>query len=148
VRWQQWAFRVGFNYREGLVIHDARFAGRPVLDRASLVEMTVPYADPRAPFESKNAGDVSDYGLGFCATSLQLCADCSGDITYFDSTLSDSAGEPYVLERAVCMHEEDDGVAWKHVEYRTGHAETRRARTLVLQSSYTIVNYGAREPRL
>ena len=35
------------------------------------------------------------------------------------------------------------GVLWKHVEYRNGHAETRRARTLVLQSSYTIVNYGA-----
>jgi hypothetical protein len=35
------------------------------------------------------------------------------------------------------------GVLWKHVEYRDGHAETRRARVLVLQSSYTIVNYGA-----
>lgn len=92
---------------------------------------------------TKNAGDVSDYGLGFCAQSLQLCADCAGDITYFDATMCDSAGEPWVLEKAVCMHEEDAGVLWKHVEARNGHAETRRARVLVLQSSYTIGNYGA-----
>ena len=78
VTWQQWRFRVSFNYREGLVLHDVHFQGRSVLARAALVEMTVPYGEPRHPYESKNAGDVSDYGLGFCAQSLQLCADCAG----------------------------------------------------------------------
>lgn len=86
---------------------------------------------------------MGDYGLGYCATSLELCADCNGDITYFDAVLADSKGEPYNVHKAVCMHEEDGGVLWKHVEYRNGMAETRRARNLVLQSSYTVVNYGA-----
>lgn len=56
VKWQGWSFRVGFNYREALVLYDVRYAGRSILDRASLVEMTVPYAEPRPPFQSKNAG--------------------------------------------------------------------------------------------
>jgi Cu2+-containing amine oxidase len=32
----------------------------------------VPYAEPRAPYHRKCAFDVSDYGLGFCANSLEL----------------------------------------------------------------------------
>ncbi len=39
------------------------------------------------------------------------------------------------------MHEEDAGTAWKHVEYRTGHSETRRMRRLVLSFFPTIANY-------
>jgi primary-amine oxidase len=51
VQWQKWQFRVGFNYREGLVLHQLAYKDgeelRPVLHRASLVEMAVPYGDPR-----------------------------------------------------------------------------------------------------
>lgn len=51
VKWQKWQFRVGFNYREGLVLHQVGYHDggrlRPVLYRASLVEMAVPYGDPR-----------------------------------------------------------------------------------------------------
>lgn len=43
VHWQKWRFRVGFNYREGLTIHDVRYDGRPVFYRLSVSEMTVPY---------------------------------------------------------------------------------------------------------
>jgi len=46
VHWQNWTFRLGFNYREGLVLHDVKFDGRNVLKRGSLVEMAVPYGDP------------------------------------------------------------------------------------------------------
>jgi len=42
VEWQKWSFRVGFNYREGLVLHDVTFDGRSVAKRLSLVEMAVP----------------------------------------------------------------------------------------------------------
>lgn len=78
VEWQKWSFRVGFNYREGLVLHDVKYDGRPVLNRASLVEMAVPYADPHPPFQRKCAFDVGDYGLGYCANSLELGCDCLG----------------------------------------------------------------------
>ena len=67
VEWQKWKFRVGFNYREGLVLHDVSYDGRPVMHRGSLVEMAVPYADPHPPYQRKCAFDVGDYGLGYCA---------------------------------------------------------------------------------
>ena len=48
VKWQNWAFRIGFNPREGLVLHTVGYNGRPILYRASIAEMIVPYADPRS----------------------------------------------------------------------------------------------------
>lgn len=62
VKWQGWEVRIGFNYREGLVLHDATFGGKMVMRRGSLVEMAVPYADPHPPFHRKCAFDVGDYG--------------------------------------------------------------------------------------
>lgn len=61
-----------------------------------------------------------DYGLGYCANSLALGCDCLGHIHYFDAALTNSSGEPVLLKNAVCMHEEDVGLLWKHVEYRCG----------------------------
>lgn len=141
VTWQKWSFRVGFNYREGLVLHDVRYAGRPILHRASLVEMAVPYGDPYPPHHRKCAFDVGDYGLGYCANSLELGCDCLGHIHYFDAVLPDSSGTPYAKKKAICMHEEDQGILWKHVEYRNGHSESRRSRELVISSIATVVNY-------
>ena len=43
VSWQKWRFRLGFNYREGVTVHDVRYDGRPVFYRLSVSEMTVPY---------------------------------------------------------------------------------------------------------
>jgi primary-amine oxidase len=45
VEWQKWRFRVGFNGREGAVIHDIHYGGRSVLYRLAMSEMvrnTVP----------------------------------------------------------------------------------------------------------
>eukprot|EP00737_Agarophyton_chilense_P003901 gb/GEZJ01004711.1/.p1 GENE.gb/GEZJ01004711.1/~~gb/GEZJ01004711.1/.p1 ORF type:complete len:364 (-),score=39.21 gb/GEZJ01004711.1/:104-1195(-) len=103
--------------------------------------MAVPYADAHPPFERKCAFDVGDYGLGYCANSLDLGCDCLGAIHYFDMILSDSRGEPYVIKKAICIHEEDAGLLYKHVEYRTGHSESRRARRLVISFIATVVNY-------
>lgn len=43
VRWQKWEFRLTFNYREGLVLHEVSYAGRPLFYRVALSDMTVPY---------------------------------------------------------------------------------------------------------
>ena len=51
------------------------------------------------------------------------------------------AGEVMEIPKAVCLHEEDAGVLWKHMDYRTGHAEVRRSRRLVLSFISTVVNY-------
>lgn len=39
------------------------------------------------------------------------------------------------------MHEEDVGIAWKHLDFRTGHAEVRRLRRLVISSIVNVDNY-------
>lgn len=145
VEWLGWSFRVGFSWREGLILHNLGFTERgrfrPVAYRAALAEIIVPYAEPRAPYHTKCAYDIVDYGLGFCANSLKLGCDCLGHIKYFDVTLNDSRGRPVVIEKAICLHEEDYGIAWKHMEYRDGHAEVRRSRRLVISFIATIANY-------
>lgn len=148
VDWQQWDFRVGFNGREGLVLYDVNYTDpqdggrrRPIVHRASIVEMSVPYADPLPPYNRKCAFDAGDYGLGFAANSLQLGCDCLGVVHYWDATVNDAQGKPVVIPSAVCLHEEDAGLLWKHVDYRTGYAEVRRARRLVISFIMTAVNY-------
>ncbi|KAK9825988.1 hypothetical protein WJX74_003459 [Apatococcus lobatus] len=145
VSWQKWNMRVGFNWREGLVLHSIGYEDqgriRPIIHRASLAEIIVPYGDPRHPFERKCAFDIVDYGLGFSANSLELGCDCLGHIHYFDGMVNNKHGEPMVIRKAVCMHEEDAGTLWKHTEYRTGHSEVRRSRRLVLSFIATIANY-------
>ena len=145
VRWQKWRFRVGFNAREGLVLHMVGYEDegrlRPVLHRAALSEMVVPYGHPGGGHFRKNAFDVGEYGIGVLANSLTLGCDCLGAIRYFDAWLADSKGDPYCIESAVCLHEEDFGILWKHTDLFTGEVDVRRARRLVLSSISTVGNY-------
>ena len=50
LRWQKWSMRIGFNYREGLVLHTVGYDDggktRPVAHRMSFSEMVVPYGIP------------------------------------------------------------------------------------------------------
>ena len=39
VEWQKWRFRLGFNPREGVVLHDIMYDGRPVFYRLAMSEM-------------------------------------------------------------------------------------------------------------
>ncbi len=144
--WQNWQFVVGFNAREGLTIHDVRYNDhgrlRPILYRASLTEMVVPYGDPRPTQARKNAFDVGEYGMGMCANSLQLGCDCLGFIAYLDAHLCDSRGNALTIPNAICIHEEDYGILWKHTDRRLPHApEVRRSRRLVVSSVSTVENY-------
>jgi primary-amine oxidase len=145
VLWQKWRFRVGFNAREGLVLHAIGYEDggrlRPVLHRAALSEMVVPYGHPGGGHYRKNAFDVGEYGIGVLANSLTLGCDCLGAIRYFDAWLADSKGEPYCIENAVCLHEEDFGILWKHTDLFTGEVDVRRGRRLVVSSISTVGNY-------
>lgn len=119
LNWQKWSFRVCFNYREGLFLRDIRYENRPVFYRVSLSEMTVPYADPRSPYHRKQAFDLGDVGAGLVANNLSLGCDCLGAITYLDGLITDPAGEPLVKKNSICIHEQDNGIGWKHSNYRT-----------------------------
>jgi primary-amine oxidase len=144
LRWQNWELRLGFNYREGLVLHTVGVwdAGRlrPVAHRMSFAEMIVPYRDATPDHYRRTAFDIGEWGLGFMTTSLELGCDCLGEIRYLDAVLHDSRGEPRTIRNAICIHEEDDGILWKHVDERTG-ATVRRARRLVISFHVTVANY-------
>jgi primary-amine oxidase len=142
--WQNWRLRLGFNHREGLVLHQVGFADagrlRPVAHRLSFAEMFVPYRDPSPDHYRRTAFDIGEWGLGFMTTSLELGCDCLGEITYLDAVVHDSRGEPRTIPHAICIHEEDNGVLWKHVDERAG-ATVRRARRLVVSFHVTVANY-------
>jgi primary-amine oxidase len=144
LRWQNWELRLGFNQREGLVLHTAGFrdAGRlrPIAHRMSFAEMIVPYRDATVDHYRRTAFDIGEWGLGFMTTSLELGCDCLGEIRYLDAVVHDSRGVPLTIRNAICIHEEDDGILWKHVDERSG-AEVRRARRLVVSFHATVANY-------
>ena len=141
VRWYRWTLRTTIDPQEGLVLHDVRFDGRPVLHRASCAEMIVPYGEAH-PFHSwRTYFDAGEYGLGACTNSLELGCDCVGEIRYLDAHLVDRAGRPRVVRNAICLHEEDAGLLWKHSDELAGRVEVRRARRFVLNSMVTVGNY-------
>lgn len=145
VEWLDWSFRVGWTPREGLVFHDVRFDDgeeeRKILHRASASEMAVPYGDSDPNHSWKEAFDIGEFHVGRMSNTLTEGCDCLGVMHYFDAVMNDTDGEANVLENAICMHEEDDGLLWKHTEWRQGHTEVRRRRRLVVSFIATVYNY-------
>ncbi len=148
VTWQKWRFRVGFTPREGLVLHLIQYFDqgnwRPILYRAALSEMYVPYGDPTPTHNFKNVFDTGEVGVGVLANSLELGCDCLGEIHYFDAFVNDPQGQPAAIKNAICMHEEDYSLLWKHLEYNedgSTRSEVRRSRRLVISSISTVGNY-------
>lgn len=52
-------------------------------------------------------------------------------------------GSAMIVKNVICIHEEDDGVLWKHTDYRPGgRSQTVRRRRLVVSMVCTLANYG------
>ena len=141
IDWHDWSVLIGFNGREGLTLHDICYAGRPVCYRASIAEMAVPYGSPQTAHARKNVFDIGEYGIGKLANSLKLGCDCLGAIHYLDCWLADIDGNPMRIENGICIHEEDHGILWKHLDFRLDTTDVRRARRLVISSISTVGNY-------
>src|SRR5580692_11412732 len=145
VRWQKWTMRVGMDPLEGLVLWRVGYEDsgrvRPVLYRAAVSEMVVPYGHPSPMHAWKSAFDAGEWGLGRMANSLTLGCDCLGEIYYFDDVWADERGRVHTRENAICMHEEDYGILWKHEDMVSGRTEVRRSRRLVVSSIATVGNY-------
>ena len=54
---------------------------------------------------------------------------------------TDDTGEPRVIRNAICIHEEDSGILWKHTDIFNGSAQSRRQRRLVVSFFTTVGNY-------
>jgi len=162
LRWQDWSMRIGFDAREGLTLHQIalhdhdtgqdtgqdtgheadRDGGRerPVIYRASIPEMVVPYGDPRFRYWQAYF-DTGEYLVGKWVNSLELGCDCLGEIAYLDATVTDDTGQPRTVPNAICIHEEDFGILWKHTDIFNGSAQSRRQRRLVVSYFTTVGNY-------
>jgi primary-amine oxidase len=145
VRWQRWTLRVSLDPLEGVVLHAVGYEDggrvRPVLHRAAVSEMVVPYGDPGPAHGWKNAFDAGEWGLGRMAGSLTRGCDCLGEIRYLDAVTADERGEPLTVPNVICLHEEDHGILWKHRDLHSGRSEVRRSRRLVISSIATVGNY-------
>eukprot|EP00966_Prymnesium_polylepis_P108367 2508504-Prymnesium_polylepis.1 len=144
LRWQRWEAVINFTSREGAVLQSVRFDGRPVAWRLSFAEMVVPYGDPQPPHYLKAAFDAGEDGLGRNVHSLDdTSCDCppGARASFLDACVANADGTADVVRRAICVHEEDGGLLWKHLDWRTADAISRRGRKLVVMFLCTIANY-------
>ena len=148
LKWLNWRTSIGFNYREGIVLHNVRWADadqggreRPIFWRLSLAEMVVPYGNPDHPHQRKHAFDLGEYGGGYMTNDLGLGCDCKGAIAYLPFNHVNKAGEAKTIKQAVCIHEEDSGILFKHTDFRDNSCTVTRARKLVVSHVFTAANY-------
>lgn len=145
--WQGWRMRVCFHPLDGLVVRDLTYDDpatgrrRRIAWRMSCSEMVVPYGDPSPMHQWRHVFDAGEVGLGKNATSLTLGCDCLGHIDYLDEHMIAEDGSVTTIGNAVCIHEEDNGVLWRHFDSRTGTTEVRRRRRLVVSSWTNLGNY-------
>lgn len=143
--WEKWQVRLGFDPVEGLVLHQIGFSEdgtvRPIVYRASVAEMVVPYGDPSPVRFWQNYFDAGEYSMGKNANSLELGCDCLGEIHYSDAVVADDQGHARTIKNAICIHEEDAGILWKHTDEFTGAVDVRRNRRLVISFFITVGNY-------
>ncbi|KAF1915680.1 copper amine oxidase [Ampelomyces quisqualis] len=147
ITWANWKFHIGFNYREGVVLSNITFndkdkgTERDTFWRLSLAEMVVPYGNPEHPHQRKHAFDLGEYGGGYMTNSLSLGCDCKGAIHYMDAAFVNRAGAATTIKNAICIHEEDAGILFKHTDFRDDSVTVTRARKLLISHVFTAANY-------
>lgn len=136
VRWRKWRFRYGFHPREGLVLYTVGYEDqgrvRSILYRGSLSEVVTAYAEPGGAWYFRNRFDEGEYGLGRLAVPLEPDVDAPENARFFDVYRNGESGLPLTVKHAVAIYERDGGLLWKSHDARTGVAESRRGRDLVL----------------
>lgn len=145
IKWQNWSVHIGFNYKEGIVLSNITFNDRgtirPIFYRMSLTEMVVPYGNPEHPHQRKHAFDLGEYGGGYMTNSLSLGCDCKGAIHYMDAEFVNRAGDVQTIKNAICIHEEDAGILFKHTDFRDESCTVTRGRKLIISHIFTAANY-------
>lgn len=145
IEWQNWKVHVGFNYREGIVLNNITYNDkgneRGIFYRLSLAEMVVPYGNPEHPHQRKHAFDLGEYGGGYMTNSLALGCDCKGAIHYMDANFVNRAGASQTIKNAICVHEEDAGILFKHTDFRDDSVIVTRGRKLLISHVFTAANY-------
>ncbi|MEA2443443.1 MAG: primary-amine oxidase [Thermoleophilales bacterium] len=150
VKWQGWDFRIGFNQREGLVLHQIGYdqgAGvRSIAYRLALDEIYVPYALPDPNWSWHAAMDIGEYNLGQYSEALQRGVDVPDNAVFVNEAVPGdlgTAGHPQVTQipNAVAIYERPTGAIWDRTDPITLDREAHQGRELVVTNSVAIGNY-------
>ncbi len=145
VSWKNWRFRFQMHPREGLVLYDVGQVSsgvfRPILDRASLSEMIVPYSDPGENWYWRAAFDEGDYGIGNNANPLQRGVHFPVDGQAIDTLIADNYGNIIKQPSSVAIYERSAGVLWSHYNPDNNLMLARSAKELVITFIFTVGNY-------
>ncbi|MEH2183196.1 primary-amine oxidase [Nostoc sp.] len=145
ISWQGWKFRYSMHPRNGLMLYQVTYKDgeniRPVLYRASLSEMVVPYGNPKPTWSFRNAFDVGEYNLGLLANTMELGKEIPENGLLLNAVFANEQGEPYQMPGVIGIYERDNGMLWKHYEYNTQRNDVRRSRELVMKMTVAIDNY-------
>ena len=142
INWEGWKLRVSIDPIEGLALHQVSLNDRSIFFRAGMSDMVVPYGSSDPLHWWKAVHDGTEYGFGTMTSSLSLGCDCLGEIHYLDAYKLAFNGSAEKIDNAICIHEEDFGVQWKHNDSTgMGYNEVRRSRRLVISSFATVGNY-------
>lgn len=73
--------------------------------------------------------------------SLALGCDCKRSIYYLAPYFPTLHGEARKIKNAICIHEEDDGILFKHTDFGDDSTIVTCARRLIAQQVFTAANY-------
>jgi primary-amine oxidase len=145
ITWQNWKFRYLMHPREGLTLYlvsyNDRGKERPILYRAGLSEMVVPYSDTSRAWAVRSAFDVGEYRFGWLSTPLERGSDVPENAVLLNALVADDHGKPLVSENIIGIYERDAGILWRHYDFNTETFEGRRERQLVVTTIAAIGNY-------
>lgn len=145
VRWQKWKFRFECDPREGLVLHQISYDDdgkvRPILYRAGISEVSVPYGAPGADWVWRSPIDEGEYGLGRLTTTLRAGHEVPEWATLLSNPYADSVGNVKSKQGAIAIWEQDGGILWEHHDDDGNRTSTRRGRQLVIAHMFTLGNY-------
>ncbi len=143
VKGKRWTFRVGIDNREGLVIHNAQFNDngimRPVLYRASIAEMYVPYGSTDLTHAAWNYYDVGAYRMGQSDPKIMNGLKAGGDVPmnskFISTFFHDEKGEPMKVDSIIAVYEESTGPLTRHGKF------SQEARNIVVKYFTRAWNY-------
>jgi primary-amine oxidase len=149
VSWQNWRFRLGFSWRDGLLLHQIGFQEegkelRPIIYRLSLNEIFVPYALPDSNWSWRAAFDIGEYNLAQYAEPLQGGIDVPENAVFFDlvgPSDQGAAGGVVTLSNALALYERNSGVLWDRTDPSSYVRDARGGRELVATMAYVNGNY-------
>jgi len=114
---------------------------RPILYRASVGEVAVPYGAPGPNWVWRAPIDEGEYGRGRLTTSLRPGQEVPEYATTLDVPYVNSVGVLDIKHDAVAIWEQDGGILWDHEDDDANRTVTRRARQLVIGHLFTLGNY-------